>query len=93
MVEKTRKILECDYPGCIEEEGVERITVTIGQRKMMIDLDPEHQAVVTVADVAKYAHRKPRSRGVDVFDPEDIPRTPAPHATRTPKARGQKRAQ
>jgi hypothetical protein len=93
VVEKTRKVLECDYPGCTSEDDVERITVTIGQRKLMIDLDPDHQAVVTIADVAKYAHRKPRSRGVDVFDPEDIPRTASPPAPRTPRARGQKKIQ
>lgn len=77
MAEITRKVLQCDYPDCFEEESVQRITVTIGQRKLVIDLDPKHQAEVTIADVAKYAHKKPRSREVQVFDPADIPRTPA----------------
>lgn len=76
MADVTRRVLECDFPDCTEEEGVERITVTIGQRKLVIDLDPEHQQVVTIADVKKYAHRKPRTRGIEPVDPSEIPRTP-----------------
>lgn len=75
MAELTRKVLQCDFPECFEEEGVERITVTIGKQKLEIDLDLKHQDVVTIADVKKYAHRKPRQRAVAVFDPEEIPRT------------------
>lgn len=74
VAEITRKVLQCDYPDCLEEESVERISLTIRQRKIEIDLCEKHQEVCTVAEVRQYAHRKPRTRGVEPMDPADIPR-------------------
>lgn len=76
MVEVTRKVLECDYPGCISDEDVKRYSLTVDRKKLEIDLDDEHAKIVTLADVAQYAHRRPRTRGVEPMDPADIPRIP-----------------
>lgn len=75
MVEVTRKALQCDYPECLAEEEVERISLVIRQRKLEVDLCAEHQGTVTIAEVEQYAHRRPRSRGVVPVDPSQIPRT------------------
>lgn len=74
MVEVTRKVLECDYPGCISDEDVKRITQTTDRRKLEIDLCSEHRKVVTIDEVPRYAHRKPRTREIEPLDPADIPR-------------------
>lgn len=74
MVEVTRKALQCDFPDCLEESEVDRISVTIRQRKLEVDLCEQHQETVTVSELGRYAHRKPRTRGVVAVDPVDIPK-------------------
>lgn len=76
MGKKTYTVATCDHPSCTEEDGgIERVTVTIGEKTVRADLCALHRKpILELFEILPTTGRRARQRGIKVVNPEDIPR-------------------
>jgi hypothetical protein len=73
VVEKVVRIRVCNLPDCpTPEDEVKRVEISIEKTTFQVDLCETHRAPVD--DLAEYAHKRRRRRGIQVVSPDEIPR-------------------